>query len=609
MPPRMPAAPCLGSTANDDGGWATDAYGEWLVSLSDRVEQQTMLLQECLDRLGDTGAASLAQRDDHMLKLLEYLTSRVGEGGGPQATASMWKPKLTGAGMELRANAKKQPPILEVQPRPRSNSIMSNSTPAGTTASDAFAAISPRSIFSDLPAEHPRPQLANAFARSATKGPGSRSGSCSSSGDTLGVKMTPRRQQQRRAAKWRAEVAAIAAANIAIPHARPGALPQVEETAAEGEQLGESERPQRVTQFTIDSNMWSWRRRMWQFVEDKQSSRGAMIYGYISMLAITACVVLSMTDILFPSKAFVSRALLVVEAPFALELIFRYWVCPNRDMFWFDPYNLIDLLAIGASVVPRVVVTALDLEPEVAYSCRIFSPFLFLLRFLRRFEHFQLLASAFAAAAQALPVLLYTCFLIALFHASAIYLLEPREVFPTMRDSLWFTIVTMSTVGYGDISPVTDAGRALTSNLIVLASLYTAIPIGIVGNAFSQVWEERDRLLLLQQLRQRIARAGYTPRDLANMFFAFDEDGNGQLCFEEFRELLPMMHINMPDSVAFRVFETFDDDGEGSVDFEEFLMGIFPAQGYFMSSVRRSATANLPPREVADAGSAQQEER
>mmetsp|Transcript_45871 Transcript_45871/g.129063 ORF Transcript_45871/g.129063 Transcript_45871/m.129063 type:complete len:219 (-) Transcript_45871:47-703(-) len=216
---------------------------------------------------------------------------------------------------------------------------------------------------------------------------------------------------------------------------------------------------------------------------------------------------------------------------------------------------------------------------------------MFMLRFLRRFEHLQLLASAFSAAAQALPFLLYTCLLIALLHASAIYLVEPRDVFPTMRDAMWFTIVTMSTVGYGDISPVTDLGRALSANLIILASLYTAIPIGIVGNAFSKIWEDRDRLLLLQQLRQRIARGGYTPRDLAGMFQRLDADGNGQLTFDEFKELLPMMHINMSDTVAYRVFETFDDDGEGSIDFEEFLLGVFPAQGFFMAAVRESAAS------------------
>jgi len=351
--------------------------------------------------------------------------------------------------------------------------------------------------------------------------------------------------------------------------------------------------PQRAPRDHLDGSLWSFRRRMWQFFEDKQSSRGALIYGHASMLLILTCMCVSMVDVLFPSEALPAVFVLGMEFPFVLELAGRFWVCPNRDVFWFDLYNLIDLLAVLVNLVPRVVVNLSHMDPDIAYACRIFSPLLFLLRFLRRFEHFQLLASAFAAAARALPVLLYTCFLIALFHAGAIYLAEPRDVFPSMRDSLWFTIITMSTVGYGDIAPVSDLGRALTTNLIVLAGLYTAIPIGIVGNAFSKVWEDRDRLLLMQHLRQRISRGGYTPRDLAEMFRRLDEDGNGQLSFEEFKALLPMMHIGMSDTVAFRVFETFDDDGAGSIDFEEFLLGVFPAQGFFVAAHRRSAASEF----------------
>lgn len=83
--------------------------------------------------------------------------------------------------------------------------------------------------------------------------------------------------------------------------------------------------------------------------------------------------------------------------------------------------------------------------------------------------------------------MLYTLLLITLLNSGAIYLLEPREIIPTLRDALWFTVITMSTVGYGDIAPTTLSGRALTGFLVVLSSLYMAIPIGIVGNAFSKV--------------------------------------------------------------------------------------------------------------------------
>jgi len=302
------------------------------------------------------------------------------------------------------------------------------------------------------------------------------------------------------------------------------------------------------------------------------------------MLVIVGCVAISLLDLVVDANVMPLRANMLLEVPFMIELTLRLLVCPNRTVFWLDPYNAIDLFVIVGTAVPRMVATAVNAEPDMAYACRIMSPFLILLRLLRRFEHFQLLTSAFNAAAHALPVLLYTLLLMALFHASLFYLLEPRDVVPTLSDAMWFTVVTISTVGYGDISPVTLWGRVLTAGLILLSSLYTAIPIGIVGHAFSKVWEDRDRLLLLQQMRRRISRAGYTPKELVEMFRNLDEDGNGQLCFDEFKMFLPMLNIQMSDSIAFRVFETFDDDGRGTIDFNEFLVGVFPAQRFVMAA-------------------------
>jgi len=349
--------------------------------------------------------------------------------------------------------------------------------------------------------------------------------------------------------------------------------------------------------FPEETSTW-WpdvKKGVWQFTEDMHSSPWARAYTFTATLAILVCVALSMMDVLAPGKLLPSSFVLVLEMPFVVELVVRFIACPVRHLFWFDSYNIIDLAAILASALPRLVGVLEVVDEETAYSCKIFSPFFILLRLLRRFEHFQLLTSAFSAAARALPVLLYTLLLIALLHAGIIYLVEPREVIDTLIDSVWFTMVTMSTVGYGDISPVTIPGRAVSVLLMLISGLYTAIPIGIVGNAFSSVWEDRERLLLLQQLRNRISRAGYTPQDLVKFFHRLDRDGNHKLTFDEFKDFLPMMHIKMSDEIAFRVFETFDDDGEGSIDFIEFLLGIFPAQSYYMSTVGRRRAAMLAP--------------
>jgi len=541
---------------------------ECLKGFSDRIDQQLRLLQECLARIGETGAASLAQRDERMYAMLEECASYLGDGGGEEKqTASRWKPKLRGAGMELRSpRVWHRSTSMQVPQRPRSNSIHSN--------------LSPGSVFSDLAVEPPRPQLATAVARSP-------------SGSDLRA-ITPGSSQVR-ALQWRAEISAIAAANAGLAHGRGVLLTVNEQQVPDALQAGNSVDSHVVAARrrtgACDEASWSFRRRMWQFLEDKQSGRAALVYSYLRIFAILACVFVSVMDVHSVAGTIPIKLMFFIETPFVLELIVRFSVCPNRNLFWLDPYNHIDLLAISAGVLPELMYF-FGVAERVVRGFQVFTPCVFLLRFLRRFEHLQLLASAFAAAARALPVLLYTCFLIALFYASALYLVETRAVFPTMRDSLWFTIVTMSTVGYGDVTPVTDAGRTLASSLIILASLYTAIPIGIVGHVFSRVWEDRDRLLLMQQLRQRISRGGYTPKDLANMFYDLDEDRNGTLSFEEFKELLPMMRISNPDAVAFSVFQTFDDDGDGELDFEEFLMGIFPAQGFLLSTLRKS-TSNL----------------
>merc|ERR1712232_1197311 len=137
--------------------------------------------------------------------------------------------------------------------------------------------------------------------------------------------------------------------------------------------------------------------------------------------------------------------------------------------------------------------------------------------------------------------------------------------------------VTMSTVGYGDISPQSPMGTLAASVLIVVSAFYMAVPIGIIGNSFSNVWQDRERLLLLQRIRDWILRAGYTPSEIQRIFTLLDESGNGELEYEEFAAMIELMMLDdVSDKVLVQVFDSFDDDGAGSIDFQEFLRGLFP---------------------------------
>ena len=77
----------------------------------------------------------------------------------------------------------------------------------------------------------------------------------------------------------------------------------------------------------------------------------------------------------------------------------------------------------------------------------------------------------------------------------AAQMLYENEDFDNIFKAAWFVIVTLSTVGYGDISPVTPLGKFLTVPIIVAGLLFMAMPISIVGNNFTVIWEERQACL------------------------------------------------------------------------------------------------------------------
>eukprot|EP00448_Togula_jolla_P026748 CAMPEP_0170647120 /NCGR_PEP_ID=MMETSP0224-20130122/44018_1 /TAXON_ID=285029 /ORGANISM="Togula jolla, Strain CCCM 725" /LENGTH=95 /DNA_ID=CAMNT_0010978531 /DNA_START=100 /DNA_END=384 /DNA_ORIENTATION=- len=95
----------------------------------------------------------------------------------------------------------------------------------------------------------------------------------------------------------------------------------------------------------------------------------------------------------------------------------------------------------------------------------------------------------------------------------------------------------MTTVGYGDVSPETTWGYFLVSALIISSALYMAIPLGIVGNAFSKVWEDKDRLLLMQRTRGRILQGGYSAQDIPELFQLFSKN-EGHLTLNMFRKMI-----------------------------------------------------------------------
>ena len=201
-----------------------------------------------------------------------------------------------------------------------------------------------------------------------------------------------------------------------------------------------------------------------------------------------------------------------------------------------------------------------------------------MLKLLRRFEKFLLLQHAFLEAAEALPVLLYMLATICLTFSCLIYLVEPRSNIATLPEAMWLTIVTMMTVGYGDTVPKSAIGFCVVTVLVVCSVLFMAMPLGIIGATFNNVWTQRDCILLVKRMRDQMDQRGYAAVDIPYVFRLFDSDYDGELSMGDFIRMLESLGITLPPERIIELFDTFDADGGGSIDAIEFIRQVFPTQ-------------------------------
>mmetsp|Transcript_3020 Transcript_3020/g.6710 ORF Transcript_3020/g.6710 Transcript_3020/m.6710 type:complete len:684 (+) Transcript_3020:112-2163(+) len=323
---------------------------------------------------------------------------------------------------------------------------------------------------------------------------------------------------------------------------------------------------------------------VWNFLEYPESSKGAHILAKITPLYIVLTVGVTMIQCIDEEEVPLSGTTAavvetIIDCFYMLEFLIRLASCPNKKIFFKSLFNWVDLLAalplfIRASEGFILPVGRLDTPRRFILLGIV--PIIRLLKTLRRFEKLQLLFDAFKVALEALPVLLFTLMTIAMVFSVMVYLAEPRHVIPHLPYSLWFTLVTMTTVGYGDVVPQTTAGCVVTSSLIIVTMLYLAVPLGIIGSAFDQTWNDRDRILLMQRTRERLHQWGYTASDIPVLFKLADSDDDGELHMEDFQNLLTRMQIGLSNERILALFQTFDRDGSGAVDSKEFVRALFP---------------------------------
>lgn len=179
---------------------------------------------------------------------------------------------------------------------------------------------------------------------------------------------------------------------------------------------------------------------------------------------------------------------IVVVAFFSLEYLLRVWVADNKSGYIFSFFGLIDLFA----VLPFYIASGVDLR-----SLRVFR-LLRLFRILKLFRYSQAICRfhrAFVLAKEELVLFSAVTAVLLYLSAVGIYYFEHEaqpDQFRSIFHSLWWALATLTTVGYGDVFPVTAGGRVFTFFVLMLGLGVVAVPAGLVASALSQARQEES---------------------------------------------------------------------------------------------------------------------
>ena len=224
---------------------------------------------------------------------------------------------------------------------------------------------------------------------------------------------------------------------------------------------------------------------------------------------------------------------IITVVVFSVEYLLRIWTADllypeskhPRVKYFFSIMALIDLLAILPFYLPFI---AADLR--FLRMMRLFRLFRLLRVFKlgRYFDALQVIFRVIRTSGPRLVMSVVICFFIILFSAIVMYTVEypvqPKE-FPNVIASLWWAICTLTTVGYGDVYPVTAVGKIFASVISLVGIGIIAIPTGIIAAGFNHAisredeetisgrlehMDEEDLLLLQADVSRKLSEHSYS---------------------------------------------------------------------------------------------------
>lgn len=268
-----------------------------------------------------------------------------------------------------------------------------------------------------------------------------------------------------------------------------------------------------------------WQQQIWMLFEYPESSSGARIIAIISVMVIILSILIFCLETLPEFKNEKERREQFTTTPhptipnetisvpptftpfqdpffiveticicwFSFELVMRFISAPNKMHFFKDIMNIIDFLAI----LPYFVTLGTELAKDKGTQPSVSLALIRVIRLVRVFRIFklsrhskglQILGQTLKASLRELALLIFFLFIGVILFSSAVYFAEvdsPGTLFTSIPEAFWWAVVSMTTVGYGDMCPGTVGGKLVGSMCAIAGVLTISLPVPVIVSNFS----------------------------------------------------------------------------------------------------------------------------
>ncbi|XP_033008840.1 potassium voltage-gated channel subfamily D member 3 isoform X1 [Lacerta agilis] len=285
----------------------------------------------------------------------------------------------------------------------------------------------------------------------------------------------------------------------------------------------------------------SFRQTMWRAFENPHTSTLALVFYYVTGFFIAVSVITNVVETVpcgtipgnkeLPCGERYEMAFFCLDTAcvmiFTVEYLMRLFAAPSRYRFIRSVMSIIDVVAIMPYYIGLVMTDNEDVSGAFV-TLRVFRVFR-IFKFSRHSQGLRILGYTLKSCASELGFLLFSLTMAIIIFATVMFYAEKgssASKFTSIPASFWYTIVTMTTLGYGDMVPKTIAGKIFGSICSLSGVLVIALPVPVIVSNFSRIYHQNQRADKRRaQKKARLARIRVAKTGSSNAYLHSKRNG------------------------------------------------------------------------------------